>query len=99
MSIVPEILKIDAWIDRYKPLANPVDPHCGYDFGDGCTLIETYGDHLAYLATIPDERIWTIVENDEVFSVVSGRCHVNRVGHVVTTEPWDHDVEVPLDDD
>ncbi|MFZ3481966.1 hypothetical protein [Sphingomonas sp. 3-13AW] len=59
MSIAPETLDEDTWSERYKPLINPVDPSHGFDFGDGCTLVPAYGDHLAYLATIPPESTTT----------------------------------------
>jgi len=97
--ITPEIIPVDDWVERFRPLVNPVDATCGYDFGDGCTLVETYADHLTYLATIPEERIWTVVENDGTFTIVSGRALVNRIGHVVTEVPWTNDVEVPLEED
>ena len=99
--ITPKKISEDEWLAQYKPLVNPVDAGCGFDFGDGCTLVETYGDHLAYLKTIPDDRIWTAVESDDEEDerpvIVSGMHFVNRLGYFVTENPWNEEIEVKLD--
>jgi hypothetical protein len=40
---------------------------------------------------LPENTIWTIVESDDGESQVAARGihHVNRLGFVVTTRPWD----------
>lgn len=90
----------DKWIEAYKPLVNPVDASFGYDFGDGCTLVETYGDHITYLESIDENRIWTVIEDDNGNQIiVSGKMRLNRIGFIVTEHPWDEYTEVPIDTD
>lgn len=90
----------DKWIETFKPLPNPVDNGCGYDFGQGCTLVETYSPHTEYLDTIEANRIWTVVEGDEGHQyIMSGKSFVNRIGYIVTENPWEEDISVDLDED
>lgn len=99
MSSAPKFMTEDDWITQFNPLPNPVDTSCGYDFGDGCTLVETYGQHAGYLGTIPPERIWTVLDSeggDEAQVIVSGLVFINRLGHIVTQHPWTEPIEVPL---
>lgn len=88
----------DTWIEEYKPIANPIEPDCGYDCGEGGCLIETYATHVDYLNTFEPEHIWTVLYDDnDNPCIVSGRHFVNRIGYIVTEKPWDHDITVVLD--
>lgn len=89
----------DQWLAEFKPVPNPVDATCGYDYGDGCCLVETYGEHLDYLKGIPANRIWTVMDNDDGDPCISsGMTFVNRLGYIVTEQPWTEDVYVDLGD-
>jgi hypothetical protein len=87
------------WLAEFKPLPNPIDASCGYDYGAGCCLVETFGKHLDYLRSIPENRIWTVMDNDDGNPCISsGMSFVNRLGYIVTENPFTEDVYVNLDD-
>lgn len=96
--IVPATLTEAEWVARFKPVSNPIDESCGFDFGGGCTLVETYGGHTEYLDTIDPSHVWTVLENEETddYDIVNGRHLVNRVGYIVTEIPWDQEYQVSL---
>lgn len=88
------------WIETYNPLPNPVDDTCGYDYGNGCVLVETYSPHTEYLNTIEANRIWTVIEADNGHQyIMSGRAFVNRIGYIVTEKPWEEDISIDIDED
>ena len=39
----------DAFIERFRPRPNHLDPNASYDFGDGGCLFETYGPELDFV--------------------------------------------------
>lgn len=98
--MTPIEMNEDDWAEKYKPLAAPIQGS-GFSFGDDDTLIDGHRpEEVAALIAAGDDRIWTVIDGDEGDTViVSGRHFVNRVGHIITEEPWGpEDVEVKLDD-
>jgi hypothetical protein len=94
-------LTLDTFIDRFQPLPNPVTPNAPYDFGNakGC-LLETYGPDWEFLRTFDRHRIWTLIDNNagDLF-LLSGLRWVNRLGFIITENPWPANatIEVTLD--
>jgi hypothetical protein len=95
MSILTE----DQWIADYRPLPAP-RPGSGFDYGDGCTLIDgTQPMDIAHLEQAGNNRVWTVVDDGENTAIVPGQAHVNRLGYIVTQNPWDDTVdEVVIED-
>lgn len=58
---------------------------------DACAL----GGHLfggsdnekMEIGSTPPERLWTLVEADDIWWICPGRHHVNRLGNLITNEP------------
>lgn len=97
--ITPKTMTEDDWIATYKPKPAPGSTS-GFDYGDGCTLVETYGDDNRELLDAADPKtIWTVLDDGESTVIVTGLHHVNRIGHIITENPWTDDIEVLLDED
>ncbi len=78
----------DAFIERFRPRPNHLDPNASYDFGDGGCLFETYGPELDFVRAQDPRSIWTIVDDDNGQPVIeSGMRFVNRLGFLVATNP------------
>ncbi len=91
----------DEFSDQYRPLPNPVNPNAPWDIGDsqGC-LIETYGQEWDFIRSFDRRRVWTIIDNNDGQTfIVSGLRWVNRLGYIITENPWPdgHLIEVNLD--
>lgn len=83
-------LTVDEFIERFKPLSNPVVPSAPCDFGNakGC-LIETYGPEWEFIRSFDRQRVWTLIDNNagDLF-LLSGLRWVNRLGYIITQNPW-----------
>ena len=88
----------DDWVAEFKPLPAP-QPGSGYDYGDGCTLIDGHSrEDLTYLKSVESNRIWTVVTGDGD-AIIPGFHVVNRLGNIVTEKPWTNDIaDVELED-
>jgi len=89
MTLISEtLIAEEAFIERFLPLPNPLNPHAALDFGDGggC-LSETFGCELEAIQQARPEHIWTLLDCDGELLLVSS-CHVvNRLGYVLCFEP------------
>jgi hypothetical protein len=63
----------------------------------GC-MYETYGEELAYVKAQPNERIWTIIDEDDKMFFIAGFHFVNRLGYLITNEEWSDENETYLID-
>lgn len=64
---------------KYTTMPDPMYP-------EDSTWLRTPGE---YKLDIPDNQLWTVVEgDDETALIVPGWHLVNRMGYLVTTEPW-----------
>ena len=61
----------------------------------GC-MYETYGEDISYILSLANDktgvnykRVWTIIECEDTFVVSAGYHLVNRMGYLVTENPWD----------
>lgn len=51
-------------------------------------MYETYGEELDFVRSQSQGHVWTIVENDEVLTLLPGYHRVNRLGYILTENPW-----------
>lgn len=64
----------------------------------GC-MYETFGEELDYVRTMPNKRIWTIVDTDgDDLLIIAGFHFVNRLGYLITDEEWEDEFEEYLCD-
>lgn len=77
----------------FRPLKNPHGDH-GWDG----TLWETYGAELNFVRNQPNNKVWTLMDDEEGnLIIMTGLHHTNRVGYFVTELPWTEESVVDLD--
>jgi len=76
-----------AFIKRFRPIVNHIDPNAGFDFGYGSCLFETYGEEFAFVRAQNVAYVWTLVEADGVLYAESSLHFVNRLGYFVAETP------------
>ena len=75
-----------------KKLKEVLSPDDMCSFG-GC-MYETFGDELAYVKQVPNNRVWTIVDGDgDDLIIIAGYHFVNRLGYLVTDKAWEDEYE------
>lgn len=97
-------MNIDDFYEKYTPLLNHF-----YNDENGCSwsgcMLETYGQELDYVLSFANNpalkrNLWTIVEGDDGQACICADYHlVNRMGYLITDEPWEDDGEVYVDDE
>ena len=76
----------------FRPIKNP---H-GNRGWDG-TMFETFGVELNFVRSQPDNKVWTLMNDDDGNLVITSGFHfVNRVGYFVTEESWTTDCFINL---
>lgn len=81
--------------EQFKPVKNHIDTNASWD---GC-MFETYGEELEFVKAQPEKKIWTVMDSDNGEMMVGSGFHfVNRLGYLITEEPWDDEIQV-LDPD
>lgn len=85
-----EVIKIneEEFENKYRPIKNPHNKNSGWN---GC-LFETYGVEYNFVKNQSASHIWTLLSNG---TLVSGHHFADRVGYVVTLNPWINETEVP----
>lgn len=74
--------------EDYRPIGNKFRP--------GEQMFETFGPELEYVKAQPENKVWTLMDDDDGNPViVSGFHFVNRVGHFVTEKPWSKETTFP----
>ncbi len=86
-SIPQTVCEEDAFIERFRPIVNHIDPNASFDFGYGGCMFETYGEEFEYVRMQKPDCIWTLIEEDGVLFVGSGLHFVNRLGYFVSLTP------------
>lgn len=86
----------EQFLERYRPLPNKLNDNASFDFGDGGCLYETYGAELVHIKLQSKSFVWTIIEGEESFVIISGIYLVNRLGYLITAEPWQDDIHVEI---
>lgn len=85
----------DEFYDTYTILKNPFDDNAAFDGG----MLETYGqeqDYAFYLSK-QTNRVWTILEGDGDLYYTTGYHLINRLGYLITLQPYTEDIEVVLE--
>lgn len=78
----------DEFVDNFQPVRNHLNPNASFDWGGGFgTLFETYGEEAQFIASQPNEHVWTLLDTDEGLCIVSGWHFVNRLGYFVAKQP------------
>ena len=60
-------------------------------------MFETYGDELDFVEDHDPSNIWTLVEEDGILSLSSGKITANRIGYFVTETPCEGNINIVLD--
>ncbi|MCA3000347.1 MAG: hypothetical protein ING75_17300 [Rhodocyclaceae bacterium] len=83
------IMLWEDWIEKYKPITNPLDDNASWDgFG-----FETYGPEIDYVREFGKKpggelKAWTVVDVDGKLIVSSGFHFVNRLNYILTEVPF-----------
>jgi len=82
--------------DDYRPIKNHINKNASFG---GC-LFETYGEEREFVRQQATENIWTIIEGDDgELYTIAGFHFVNRIGFLLTKDPWESDtIEFDQDD-
>lgn len=90
----------DFW-EKYKPQINHImkakyPQHNAEDVAPYAgTMYETYGEEYEHIRQLIKEgkikHIWTVVDADGELIIQSGHWFVNRMGYIVTEQPWEEE--------
>lgn len=104
-------IDFEQWVTVYEPKRNHIqfetDPDDSYHDEDapmageegafnGC-MFETYGEEKLFVQTSDPLTVWTLVEGDDGYTILSGYHLVNRIGHFVTKNPIAKDAVVIIE--
>ena len=83
--------------EQFETVENHLEENASFS---GC-MFETYGEELDYVFELSkkEKRVWTIIEGEgenEMY-YVTGFHLVNRIGFLVTKEPYTEELEVKTD--
>jgi hypothetical protein len=91
------VISWEKWEKEYQPIKNPHSRDPGF-WG---SMFETFEPDTEYLKKIPNNYIWTLVDNNPnsvYLDVVPGVHWANRMGYFATEFPWeDSDMTVSND--
>ena len=74
--------------EDYLPINN--------QFRAGERMFETFGPELEFVRSCPENKVWTLMDDDEGNVVVTTGFHVvNRIGYYVTEKPWTEEITFP----
>lgn len=75
-------------IEDFKPINNKFRPEE--------QMFETFGKELEFVRDQPENKIWTLMDDDDGNLVITTGFHtVNRVGYYITELPWDREMTFP----
>ncbi|MGI9363366.1 MAG: hypothetical protein ACR2O7_17735 [Parasphingorhabdus sp.] len=78
-------MTFDQWCEKYRTVQNTLRPDAPHDG----LMFETYGAEQEYVRRQAEDCIWTLIETENGFAILSGWHVVNRFGYFVTERPWD----------
>jgi len=87
----------DEFEEKYRPIVNHLDDNASLA---GC-MFETSGDELEYVLSIANtepNRVWTYVPDYEPTVLQSGYRLANRIGYIITEEPFEDDTYITVYD-
>ncbi len=83
LQSVKRIYTFDEWVEKYNPIKNEFEDSSF----EGYTFDYTEDDQWEFVKNQNPENIWTMVDYDDTYIVISG-CHwVNRESYLVTRKP------------
>ena len=72
-------------IEDFKPINNKFRPEE--------QMFETFGKELEFVKDQPENKVWTLMDDDDGNLVITTGFHVvNRVGYYVTEIPWNREM-------
>ena len=81
--------------DQFKLTPNHIEPNAPFN---GC-MFETFGEELKFVQShVHTNRVWTVTECDGEWVVGAGYHFVNRIGYLITEQPWKSGDEYFLDE-
>lgn len=84
-SRVLEVVKdSDAFDELYELESNIFAPDAAWEGH----WFETYGRELEFVANQNPQRVWTLVDSEDLLWIIAGRHFVNRVGYLVSKISW-----------
>jgi hypothetical protein len=91
--------QLEIWERKYRPIANHINPDAAWSTDDdNGMMFETYGEELEFVASQPDQNVWTWVDGDTGTWLVNGFHLVNRIGYLITEIPCEEElVEIQVD--
>jgi hypothetical protein len=89
-------LNEDAFLARFKPVPNHIDPNGGFDG----YMFETFGEELVHVQAQDRNLVWTVLDCDGQLRIESGFHFVNRLGYLIASVPTEstHTYSVICDD-
>lgn len=80
----------EQFVDEFEPLENDVVEEAPIDG----FLFETYGKEYEKVKATDKNCVWTIVDGDDNnLHVIEGLHYVNRVGYLITKNPFEEGKE------
>ena len=77
------VYTFDEWVEKYKPIKNQFEDTSF----EGCSFDYSEDDQWEFVKKQNPSNIWTMVDSDDCFVVISG-CHwVNRENYFITEKP------------
>jgi hypothetical protein len=77
------VFTFDEWVEKYKPVKNQFEETSF----EGCSFDYSEDDQWEFVKKQNPANIWTMVDSDDCFVVISG-CHwVNRENYFITEKP------------
>ena len=86
----------DDWKKKYTPVENTYARN-GWGWDDKCHMFETFGIELDFIKRQDPKTVWTLVDEDGKTYLIAGIHWVNRLGYVVSEEPWSDPDEIYRD--
>jgi len=75
----------DAYYEFFRPYRHPLSHHDVW----GGIGIETFGDDMALVMSLPATHLWTVVDGDGDQWILPGIHTVNRICYLITEIPHD----------
>jgi len=86
-------MDFDEWCATYKPIPKNIVEDSSFDG----TMIETYGDEVAFVKKADPAYIWMYGDGDDGGSYIWNGWHiVNRIGYFITEVPCPPDTTIQV---
>lgn len=75
----------DDFLEKYTPIKNHI---CKTAPLDGC-MFETIREEYEFVKNQDPKNVWTLIDCDGWYGIAAGFHFINRLGYVITEEPWE----------